>query len=89
MSIVIAREPAGVAVPSVVGDDEASASATLRAAGLTPVVETAPARSPAQEGRVIRQDPPGGRRVRRGSSVTIVVGEAAGPPGGEAPAQPR
>ena len=88
VSIVVAREPSRVSVPSVVGQDEDSARATLEAAGFGVSVQTTPVSSAGQDGIVVDQDPGGGDRATRGRTVTIEVGEASRPPGGQAPQQP-
>jgi beta-lactam-binding protein with PASTA domain/tRNA A-37 threonylcarbamoyl transferase component Bud32 len=92
VAIVVAKEPTRVEVPGVVGQDQASASSSLSAAGLTVVTRTQQTDDPSQDGLVVDQDPPQGARVRRGSQVTIFVARAAptpttpsggGTPGGE------
>ena len=85
VTIVVAREPTQVAVPGVVGQDQGSASSALSAAGLTVVTRTRQVGDQAQDGQVIDQTPDEGTRVRRGSRVTIVVGDYTPPeppPGG-------
>ena len=62
---------AKVAVPAVVGRDEASARATLSAAGLVVQVQTTPGGTP---GRVKAQNPAAGTRIDNGSTVTITLG---------------
>ena len=54
-------------VPSVVGEDVATAAATLRAAGLRPLLQGHAA------GTVYRQSPGAGARAMRGSGVRIWV----------------
>jgi beta-lactam-binding protein with PASTA domain len=63
-----------VAVPDTVGQDEATATAMLEGAGFVVRVQTRTVSDPARDGIVIEQTPAGGRSVRRGSTVTIVVG---------------
>jgi beta-lactam-binding protein with PASTA domain len=63
-----------VTVPDVVGQDEATARSTLRAAGLTVRTSTRRAPDASQDGVVITQRPLGGQSVARGSRVTIFVG---------------
>jgi eukaryotic-like serine/threonine-protein kinase len=63
-----------VTVPDVVGQDEATARNTLRAAGLTVRTSTRRAPDPSQDGVVITQRPLGGQSVVRGTRVTIFVG---------------
>jgi serine/threonine-protein kinase len=87
VTIVVAREPPRVRVPSVVGDDEGQATESLEGAGLSVQVNNVSAPSEDQDGVVQSQDPPAGRRVERGSRVTISVGRfsASPPPGGDRP----
>jgi serine/threonine-protein kinase len=84
VTIVVAKEPTRVAVPNVVGQDQASASSTLSAEGLTVVTRTQEVTDEAQDGLVQSQDPPEGTRVAKGSRVTIFVGQLTTPttPGG-------
>ena len=70
--------PEQVNVPTVTGQNENSATSTLKGAGLN--VEVKPKSVPAGDpnaGRVISQDPAGGQSVDTGSTVTITVGVAA------------
>ncbi len=62
-------------VPSVTGEDQATASAELTAAGfnVAPTTETS---STATAGNVISQSPNGGTQAVPGSTVTIVVAKA-------------
>lgn len=62
-----------IAVPDTVGQDEATARATLEGAGFVVRGRTRTVADPAQDGIVVEQTPPGGR-ARSGSTVTIVVG---------------
>jgi len=72
--IVVSSGPADVEVPNVVNQTENAAISRLEGRGLDVKVqtETVPAGDPSS-GRVIRQDPSGGR-VAPGSTVTITVG---------------
>jgi len=69
---------ARVAVPDVVGEDQASASSAVRQAGLKPLVVTRNTTDQTQDGNVIAEQPAAGVNVARGSSVTIVVGRFSG-----------
>ncbi|HZM18508.1 MAG TPA: PASTA domain-containing protein, partial [Gaiellaceae bacterium] len=62
------------AVPDTVGQDEATAQATLEGAGFTVRVVDRPTTSAEQDGIVVRQAPAGGGSARTGSTVTIFVG---------------
>ncbi len=65
-----------VAVPNVVGQEQASAEALLTQAGLEVKVESTPSEE-SQKGRVVSSDPAAETEVAKGSTVTIKVG--AGP----------
>ena len=62
------------AVPDTVGQDEATAQATLEGAGFAVRVVDQPTTSAEQDGIVVRQAPTGGGSARTGSTVTIFVG---------------
>jgi serine/threonine-protein kinase len=67
---------AQVAVPNVVGQDQAAATQALEAKGLKVAVTTA-ASTAEQKGKVISTNPAGGAQVDKGSTVNVVAG--AGP----------
>jgi serine/threonine-protein kinase len=79
VTIVVAQEPEQVSVPSVVGEDQATAIERLTEAGLRVREQSVTVDDEAQEGTVVQQDPSGGR-ARRGSTVTIGVGSFTPPP---------
>lgn len=66
-----------VEVPDVTNQSESTASATLRGDGFEVAVETQTVDPGDPTGRVLSQDPSGGRRADKGSTVTITVGIAA------------
>jgi penicillin-binding protein 1A len=70
--------PPEVTVPDVVGFPEAAARARLAQAGFTSEVRQVPSGQP--RGRVVRQVPGGGSRLRQGSTVVLAVssGKAGG-----------
>ena len=76
-TVTTATTPAQATVPTVIGQDEATAARTVRDAGFR--VETRAERTtdPAQDGIVQRQAPPPNRQVRAGSLVIIYVGRLA------------
>jgi len=76
--IVVSTGPEQVKVPTVIGQNEADATATLKFVGLSVKVvpQTVPAGDP-NAGRVISQDPAGAKMEDKGSAVTITVGVAA------------
>jgi eukaryotic-like serine/threonine-protein kinase len=61
-------------VPDTVGQDEATAQATLEGAGFVVRVVDRPTTSTEQDGIVVRQAPAGGGSARTGATVTIFVG---------------
>jgi beta-lactam-binding protein with PASTA domain/predicted Ser/Thr protein kinase len=65
-----------VSVPNVVGQTQAQAKRTLEDAGLVPEFTTGVS-TPQQKGQVISTDPAAGFGLKRGGSVSVVVG--AGP----------
>ncbi len=62
-----------VAVPSVVGMSEEEASATVAAAGLSIGTVTTENSDEYELGLIMRQDPPAGTRVKKGTAINIVV----------------
>jgi beta-lactam-binding protein with PASTA domain len=65
-------------VPNVVGDDQASASTTVRQAGFRVVVLFRPTTNQSQDGTVVDEQPPAGSSIPRGSYVVLVVGAFSG-----------
>jgi eukaryotic-like serine/threonine-protein kinase len=75
VTITVARQPQQVTVPHTVGQSQSSALTALADAGLTPIVGgTQPVTNPSDDGKVVAQDPSGGK-VKRGTKVTITVGQ--------------
>jgi beta-lactam-binding protein with PASTA domain len=72
VDLVYADPPPPVIVPNVVGGDMRSASAALQQAGLTIGSRSGTAVRDVTAGQIVKQDPPAGQRVRRGSGVTLV-----------------
>ncbi|HEX6699446.1 MAG TPA: PASTA domain-containing protein [Gaiellaceae bacterium] len=66
------------AVPDVTGEDEASATSDLQAAGFRVQVVDQPTSDPNQDGIVLDEDPVAGTRIPAGSQVTIFVGRTSG-----------
>ncbi|HWH20236.1 MAG TPA: PASTA domain-containing protein [Solirubrobacterales bacterium] len=64
-------------MPGVVSQERREAVETVRAAGLTPVVEEEETRNEEKIGLVIRQSPSGGTELTPGSEVTLIVGKRA------------
>jgi eukaryotic-like serine/threonine-protein kinase len=74
VNLTVAKASNEVAVPSVVGQNEAQAAAALGGAGFSPRTVSATTTDATQVGLVLRQSPAGGRRARKGSTVTLAVG---------------
>jgi hypothetical protein len=70
-----ARAASRVGVPELIGMTRAEAQDALADAGLVGVVQ----REPGEAGIVISSEPPAGDRVRRGTSVTLIVGASTQP----------
>jgi eukaryotic-like serine/threonine-protein kinase len=91
VNLTVADASKEVAVPGVVGQNEAQAAAALGRAGFTPTTVPATTTEPTQVGVVLKQSPGAGRRARRGATVTITVGTLGtptGPTGTTAPTTP-
>jgi eukaryotic-like serine/threonine-protein kinase len=73
--LYVSSGPGQVTVPTVVGEDQAGAQATLGNSELK--VSAVSQESDQPSGTVLRQDPPPGSTVDRGSTVTIVVAREA------------
>ena len=74
VSIVVATAPATVPVPNLVGDTADAAKLALTSAGLTISTTTKPTTNRAQDKIVLSQSPPNGRKVKKGSAVSVVLG---------------
>jgi beta-lactam-binding protein with PASTA domain/tRNA A-37 threonylcarbamoyl transferase component Bud32 len=74
VNLVVAQAPKEIAVPGVVGQNEAQAAAALGAAGFAPKTASATTTEPAQVGVVMEQSPAAGAQARKGATVTITVG---------------
>jgi serine/threonine-protein kinase len=67
-----------VAVPDVTGEDQASATSALQAAGFKVLALDQPTDDPNEDGVVLDEDPAPGTRAPRGSQVTILIGRFSG-----------
>jgi serine/threonine-protein kinase len=74
IKLVVAEEPESVSVPDVRGRSESEAVAALSSVGLEVNVDERDVNRPSQDGVVQKQSPGRGKRLDRGSSVTITVG---------------
>jgi hypothetical protein len=77
---VCSAAPAPVTVPSVIGESQAAATATLQAQGLNASSATTSGCDPADFGNVVTEDPTAGTAVAEGSSVTIGICNATESP---------
>ncbi|MBV9194758.1 MAG: Stk1 family PASTA domain-containing Ser/Thr kinase [Solirubrobacterales bacterium] len=71
--------PAPITVPDVTGQTAAAAAATLTAAGFTVTQQTQTVIRKKRDGVVISQNPSGNATAKKGTAVTIVVGQYLGP----------
>lgn len=76
----VSKGPQLVAVPPVMGQTEADATAALRGVGLRVNIVRVPASGPAPEGTVVAQNPKGGVKAPKGSTVRLNI--ASAPAGG-------
>ena len=67
-----------VAVPNVVGQDQATAAQDLRAAGFRVAVLSRPTSDQSKDGVVVEQQPKAGSNIPAGLQVTIFVGRFTG-----------
>ncbi len=80
VALVIAKAPTTAKVPDVKGDTSAGARSTLTAAGFSVAKETKTVTKSKNDGIVLSQSPGAGASVKKGSTVTIVVGHFVPPP---------
>jgi serine/threonine-protein kinase len=84
VTLTVAKKSDKVAVTDVMGLPEGDAINALTADGFQTSTVTRTAKTPDQDGKVIKQRPAAGRKVKRGSTVTVTVGSfrgGTGPPG--------
>jgi eukaryotic-like serine/threonine-protein kinase len=79
VTLVVAKAPATVAVPNVVGKTTGAADAALGAAGFPAVPQQQAVTEQAQNGIVLSQNPGAGSQTKKGASVTIVIGKYTAP----------
>jgi eukaryotic-like serine/threonine-protein kinase len=85
VNLTVAQAPTSVAVPSVVGQNEAEAAAALGRAGFTPKAQNTTTTQPTQVGIVLNQSPAAGTRANKGATVTIRIGVLGTPTGPTTP----
>ncbi len=74
VTLSVSLGPPATPVPDVTSMDQASATATLQAAGYVTKVVTQSTTDPGQDGIVLSQSPSGGTTAKAGATVTIFVG---------------
>ena len=79
ITLVVAKAPATVAVPDVVGKTTGAANATLGAAGFPAVQQQQTVTNQNQNGIVLSQNPAAQFQAKKGATVTIVVGKFQAP----------
>jgi beta-lactam-binding protein with PASTA domain len=75
IALTVAKEPSEVAVPDVTGEDAAAAIAALSGGGFVIDQKSKDVPTPDGDGVVLQQTPAGGKKAKKGSKVTIVVGK--------------
>jgi beta-lactam-binding protein with PASTA domain len=75
VALTVAKAPSQVAVPDVSGEDAPAAISTLSSQGFVIDQQSRDVATPDGDGVVIEQSPTGGKKVKKGSKVTIVVGK--------------
>jgi eukaryotic-like serine/threonine-protein kinase len=80
VSLTVSTGPQLVAVPSVTGDDQGTASQLLQQAGFHVATIQQDVTDPTQDKLVLFQDPAGGKQQQQGSTVTITVGHFVSAP---------
>jgi beta-lactam-binding protein with PASTA domain/tRNA A-37 threonylcarbamoyl transferase component Bud32 len=75
IALTVAKEPSQVAVPDVTGEDAAAAIAALSGGGFVIDQQSKDVPTPDGDGVVLQQTPAGGKKAKKGSKVTIVVGK--------------
>jgi eukaryotic-like serine/threonine-protein kinase len=79
VTVVLAKAPATVAVPNVVGKTKGAAEATLGSFGFPATVQRQDVSVKAQSGIVLSQTPGATTQAKKGTNVTIVVGHYVAP----------
>jgi eukaryotic-like serine/threonine-protein kinase len=77
VTITVGTQPATTTVPGVVGDPTAGAVSALRAAGFKVNQIIRIVTNPAKNGTVVAQSPGGNSTAKKGTTVTITVGQLA------------
>jgi eukaryotic-like serine/threonine-protein kinase len=75
IALTVAKEPSQVPVPDVTGEDAPAAIAALSGQGFVIDQQSKDVPTPDGDGVVLEQSPSGGKKAKKGSKVTIVVGK--------------
>ncbi|MGD0197663.1 MAG: Stk1 family PASTA domain-containing Ser/Thr kinase [Solirubrobacteraceae bacterium] len=81
VTLTVAEAPKTVVVPDEIGQPEASAVQALTAAGLTSSTTSVTVTNPAQNGLVVSEVPAPGSRVKKTSTIALVIGSYTGSTG--------
>jgi serine/threonine-protein kinase len=77
VTMVVSSGPEQISVPNVLGKTGEEAKAEIEAAGLVyKEAATAPSNAD-QDGKVVQQNPSGGTKVEKGTTVTVRLGKAS------------
>jgi eukaryotic-like serine/threonine-protein kinase len=77
VTITVGTAPATTTVPAVIGDPAGGAVSALRAAGFKVNQTIRSVTNPAKNGMVVAQSPGGNSTAKKGSTVTITIGQLA------------
>jgi serine/threonine-protein kinase len=80
ITVSVSKGPQIVQVPDVTGQAQADAEALLRDAGYDSAAVPQDVTDPANDGIVLTQTPQGGKLAKKGTLVTIYVGQLTTPP---------
>jgi beta-lactam-binding protein with PASTA domain len=75
VALTVAKAPSQVTVPDVTGEDAPAAISTLSSQGFVIDQQSRDVDTPDGDGVVIEQNPAGGKKIKKGGKVTIVVGK--------------
>ncbi len=75
IALTVAKAPSEVPVPDVTGEDAPAAIAALSGQGFVIDQQSKDVPTPDGDGVVLEQSPTGGKKAKKGSKVTIVVGK--------------
>jgi serine/threonine-protein kinase len=79
VNLVVAKAPPTVAVPNVVGKTHGAANAMLGAVGFPAAPQQQTVTNQSQNGIVLSQTPAASTQVKKGTTVTIVIGKYVAP----------